>query len=86
MLFTYFDLFNTTQIIYYQDPNDKKPIMVCTCRLDNLSDTLTKLSEQYKDSDIRLYGNQTYGEGLKETIENSLITKYSNNNIKVYVN
>lgn len=86
MLFTYFDLFNTTQIIYYQGPNDKKPIMVCTCRLDNLSDTLTKLSEQYKDSDIRLYGNQTYGEGLKETIENSLITKYSNNNIKVYVN
>lgn len=86
MLFTYFDLFNMTQIIYYQGPNDKKPIMVCTCRLDNLSDTLTKLSEQYKDSDIRLYGNQTYGEGLKETIENSLITKYSNNNIKVYVN
>lgn len=86
MLFTYFDLFNTTQIIYYQGPNDKKPIMVCTCRLDNLSDTLTKLSEQYKDSDIHLYGNQTYSEGLKETIENSLITKYSNNNIKVYVN
>ena len=75
-----------TQIIYYQGPTDKKPIMVCTCRLDNLSDTLTKLSEQYKDSDIHLYGNQTYGEGLKETIENSLITKYSNNNIKVYVN
>ena len=48
MLFTYFDLFNTTQIVYYQGPNDKKPIMVCTCRLDNLSDTLTKLSEQYK--------------------------------------
>ena len=44
------------------------------------------LSEQYKDSDIHLYGTQTYGEGLKETIENSLITKYSNNNIKVYVN
>lgn len=86
MLFTYFNLFNTTQIIYYQGPTDKKPIMVCTCRLDNLSDTLTKLSEQYKDSDIHLYGNQTYGEGLKETIENSLITKYSNNNIKVYVN
>ena len=86
MLFTYFDLFNTTQIIYYQGPNDKKPIMVCTCRLDNLSDTLTKLSEQYKDSDIHLYGNSTYGEGLKETIENSLITKYSNNNIKIYVN
>lgn len=86
MLFTYFDLFNTTQIVYYQGPNDKKPIMVCTCRLDNLSDTLTKLSERYKDSDIHLYGNQTYGEGLKETIENSLITKYSNNNIKVYVN
>lgn len=86
MLFTYFDLFNTTQIIYYQGPNDKKPIMVCTCRLDNLSDTLTKLSEQYKDNDIHLYGNQTYGEGLKETIENSLITKYSNNNIKIYVN
>ena len=86
MLFTYFDLFNTTQIIYYQGPNDKKPNVVCTCRLDNLSDTLTKLSEQYKDSDIHLYGNQTYSEGLKETIENSLITKYSNNNIKVYVN
>lgn len=86
MLFTYFDLFNTTQIIYYQGPNDKKPSVVCTCRLDNLSDTLTKLSEQYKDSDIHLYGNQTYGEGLKETIENSLITKYSNNNIKIYVN
>ena len=86
MLFTYFDLFNTTQIVYYQGPNDKKPIMVCTCRLDNLSDTLTKLSEQYKDSNIHLDGNQTYGEGLKETIENSLITKYSNNNIKVYVN
>lgn len=86
MLFTYFDLFNTTQIIYYQGPNDKKPIVVCTCRLDNLSDTLTKLSEQYKDNDIHLYGNQTYGEGLKETIENSLITKYSNNNIKIYVN
>ena len=43
MLFTYFDLFNTTQIIYYQGPNDKKPNVVCTCRLDNLSDTFTKL-------------------------------------------
>lgn len=86
MLYTYFNLFNTTQIIYYKNPEDNKSEMVCTCRLGNLEDTLIGLTEQYKGADIHLYGNQTYGEGLKEYIENSLITKYSNNTVKVYVN
>ena len=53
MLFTYFDLFNTTQIIYYQGPNDKKPTMVCTCRLDNLSDTLTEMAHFTKQLKIK---------------------------------
>ena len=86
MIYTYFDLFNNTQLIYYKSPEDKEGKMLCTCRFENLGETLVQLAKQYNDSDIHIYGNQTYGEGLKETIENSLITKYSNNNIKVYVN
>lgn len=86
MLYTYFDLFANTQIIYYQGPNDDKGKLVCTCPLDKIGETLISLTEKYQDSDIHLYGNQTYAEGLAEAITNQLITKYSNNNVNIYIN
>lgn len=86
MLYTYFDLFTNTQIIYYRGPNDNKGTVVCTCPLDKLDENLVNLTERYKDSDIHLYGNQAYAEGLAEVINTQLITKYSTNKINVYIN
>lgn len=86
MLYTFLNLFEISQIIYFKDPKDNTSKVVCTCRLDNLEDTLVGLIEEYKNVNIHLYGNQTYGEAIKENIENTLITKYKNNTTKVFIN
>lgn len=86
MIYTYFDLFNNTQLIYYKSPKDKEGKMLCTCRLENLSETLARLAKQYNNNDIHIYGNQSYGEGLKQNIEYQLNTKFSENKINIYLN
>lgn len=73
--------FTLVQNIFVYEDTDK--IATYTANLNDIQNTLLKLTEEYQINNISLVGLKKFSKGIKEKIEQAEMIKYNENKIDI---
>ncbi len=73
--------FTLVQNIFVYEDTDK--IATYTANLNDIQNTLLKLTEEYQINNISLVGSKKFSKGIKEKIEQAEMIKYNENKIDI---
>lgn len=73
--------FTLVQNIFIYEDTDK--IATYTANLNDIQNTLLKLTEEYQINNISLVGSKKFSKGIKEKIEQAEMIKYNENKIDI---